>query len=155
MEQIYEEIFIILGMILVVFLLARTFFDFQIATAAFRKDNLFSYFFEQLAPVIYATLLQLSVALIFWASVYLRKKQTIRLVVASIVYVVFTILGILLAYSYIKLWDIVYGGIAALVLPGKWLLVKLLCILEWRSDSYDSFMSNVYCGRFETYLGKS
>lgn len=107
-----KKSFYLTGIGLVSFLLIGTFFDLQIDQFVFIKNNGFSYFFEHLAPVIFATTLMIGAALIFWTLSFKTAKKLLW-IFNGIIYVLGTLLGIFLCYNYIHLWGLVYGLLAA------------------------------------------
>lgn len=107
-----KKSFYLTGIILFICLLIGTFFDLQIDQFVFIKDNGFSYFFEHLAPVIFATVLMIGAALIFWTLSFKTAKKLLW-GFNGLIYVLVTLLGIFLCYAYIRLWGLIYGLIAA------------------------------------------
>ncbi|MGG5372188.1 phosphatase PAP2 family protein [Enterococcus sp. AZ196] len=104
----------IIAIVLCLMLGIGTFFDLDIAQAVFKKDNYFSYFFEHLAPVVFATVNIIGASLLLFTR---RWKTDNKLIIflSGIGFIFFTFLGVLLSYNYLKLFGLIYGILATVI----------------------------------------
>ena len=107
-----KKLFSLTSIGLVISLAVGTFYDLNINSFLFIKDNQFSYFFEHLAPVIFATVVMVGAGLIFWTFSF-KQEKTIKVVFCGILYVLLTLLSCVMTLVYINWWGIPYSIIVS------------------------------------------
>lgn len=107
-----KKLFSLTSIGLVISLAVGTFYDLNINSLLFIKDNQFSYFFEHLAPVIFATVVMVGAGLIFWTFSF-KQEKTIKVVFCGILYVLLTLLSCVMTLVYINWWGIPYSIIVS------------------------------------------
>lgn len=109
-----RKLFMGVGAGLIVLLGIGTIWDFEIATAVFRKGNAFSYFCEHLAPIVFATVIITAASLVLY-SYQLKKANKFFLVVSVLVYALFIMFGGLLITNYMGKIGYVYLALVILM----------------------------------------
>lgn len=111
----------IVGCLLLVSLLIGTFFDYQIASFIFKKDNGFSYFFEHFAPVVFGSILIIAGNLVFIPLLKVEGVSKLKLSLFGVLGVLFCAFGILMIVVYGKL----LGGVYAIIfIPIVFIMVR-------------------------------
>lgn len=107
-----KKVFTVLGIVLVGLLLVGTFFDYQIASMVFVKDNLFSYFFEHFAPIVFGSILIIAGSLTFIPLLNIKDTSKLKLVLFGLLGLLFCAFGSLMIVVYGK----IIGGVYAFCL---------------------------------------
>ncbi|WP_314066115.1 phosphatase PAP2 family protein [uncultured Vagococcus sp.] len=107
-----RKLFMGVGAGLLVLLGIGTIWDFEIATAVFRKGNAFSYFFEHFAPVVLGTIVVLAASLLLFSYDF-KKSKKFFLVLSGFFYVLFIMFGGVLVINYIDNIGFIYLFIIA------------------------------------------
>lgn len=90
-------------------------YDFEIASKLFMKDNLFSYIFEVITPLLVTSLMTFASALLYLVQVH-KRQSIVHYYVTLFVFVVSIVIAFVVNYGYLQLIGVLYTIIVSLLM---------------------------------------
>lgn len=90
-------------------------YDFEIASKLFMKDNLFSYLFEVITPLLVTSLMTFASSLLYFVQVH-KRQSVVHYYVTLFVFVVSIVIAFVVNYGYLQLIGVLYTIIVSLLM---------------------------------------